>query len=232
MGRFDVWAPLAERVRLSVGDEVVAMSSRRRRLVDSRRAGAGRRGRLRLPARRRRGAAARPAVAAPARRGPRAVAHVRRRGVRLDRRRVDRAPARRSGASTSCTSGRSRPRAPSTPRSAGSTTCASIGVDLVELMPVNAFNGTHNWGYDGVLLVRRRTRRTAGRRRTSASSTAATPPGSAWSRTSSTTTSARRGNYLPLFGPYLKDGGQHLGRPGQPRRRAARRCGATSSTTR
>jgi maltooligosyltrehalose trehalohydrolase len=27
----------------------------------------------------------------------------------------------------------------------------SIGVDLVELMPVNAFNGTHNWGYDGVL---------------------------------------------------------------------------------
>ena len=26
----------------------------------------------------------------------------------------------------------------------------SIGVDLVELMPVNAFNGTHNWGYDGV----------------------------------------------------------------------------------
>ncbi len=26
----------------------------------------------------------------------------------------------------------------------------SIGVDLVELLPVNAFNGTHNWGYDGV----------------------------------------------------------------------------------
>ena len=25
-----------------------------------------------------------------------------------------------------------------------------LGVDLVELMPVNAFNGTHNWGYDGV----------------------------------------------------------------------------------
>ena len=55
----------------------------------------------------------------------------------------------------------------------------SIGVDLVEVMPVNAFNGTHNWGYDGVLLVRGRTRRTAARRRTSASSTAATPPGSA-----------------------------------------------------
>jgi maltooligosyltrehalose trehalohydrolase len=26
-----------------------------------------------------------------------------------------------------------------------------IGVDLVEVMPVNAVNGTHNWGYDGVL---------------------------------------------------------------------------------
>jgi maltooligosyltrehalose trehalohydrolase len=26
-----------------------------------------------------------------------------------------------------------------------------LGVDFVELLPVNAFNGTHNWGYDGVL---------------------------------------------------------------------------------
>jgi maltooligosyltrehalose trehalohydrolase len=26
-----------------------------------------------------------------------------------------------------------------------------LGVDFVELMPVNAFNGPHNWGYDGVL---------------------------------------------------------------------------------
>ncbi|CAN5251092.1 malto-oligosyltrehalose trehalohydrolase [soil metagenome] len=26
-----------------------------------------------------------------------------------------------------------------------------LGVDFVELMPVNAFNGVHNWGYDGVL---------------------------------------------------------------------------------
>jgi maltooligosyltrehalose trehalohydrolase len=25
-----------------------------------------------------------------------------------------------------------------------------LGIDLVELMPVNAFNGTRNWGYDGV----------------------------------------------------------------------------------
>lgn len=26
-----------------------------------------------------------------------------------------------------------------------------LGVDFVELMPLNAFNGTHGWGYDGVL---------------------------------------------------------------------------------
>ncbi|MFD4368781.1 malto-oligosyltrehalose trehalohydrolase [Rhodococcus sp. NPDC058521] len=26
-----------------------------------------------------------------------------------------------------------------------------LGIDFVELMPVNGFNGTHNWGYDGVL---------------------------------------------------------------------------------
>ncbi|MET8277777.1 malto-oligosyltrehalose trehalohydrolase [Micromonospora sp. NPDC005174] len=26
----------------------------------------------------------------------------------------------------------------------------ALGVDLVELLPVNAFNGEHNWGYDGV----------------------------------------------------------------------------------
>ncbi len=27
----------------------------------------------------------------------------------------------------------------------------TLGVDFVELLPVNAFNGVHNWGYDGVL---------------------------------------------------------------------------------
>lgn len=26
-----------------------------------------------------------------------------------------------------------------------------LGVDFVELMPVNAFSGSHGWGYDGVL---------------------------------------------------------------------------------
>ena len=27
----------------------------------------------------------------------------------------------------------------------------SLGVDMVELLPVNAFSGMRNWGYDGVL---------------------------------------------------------------------------------
>ncbi|NHU84798.1 malto-oligosyltrehalose trehalohydrolase [Kocuria sp. JC486] len=27
---------------------------------------------------------------------------------------------------------------------------AELGVDTIELLPVNGFNGTHNWGYDGV----------------------------------------------------------------------------------
>lgn len=27
----------------------------------------------------------------------------------------------------------------------------ALGIDFVELLPVNAFNGVHNWGYDGVL---------------------------------------------------------------------------------
>jgi len=37
-----------------------------------------------------------------------------------------------------------------------------LGVDLVELLPVNAFNGEHNWGYDGVCWYAP-TSRTAGR---------------------------------------------------------------------
>ena len=128
-------------------------------------------------------------------------------------------PAR---SSTSCTSARSPPRAPSTRRSAGSTTCARLGVDLVELLPVNAFNGTHNWGYDGVLW-----------------SAVHEPYGgpAAYQRFVDACHAAGlgvildvvynhlgpSGNYLPVFGPYLKSGRQHLGRPGQPRRRGLRR---------
>ena len=81
----------------------------------------------------------------------------------------------------------------------------SIGVDLVELMPVNAFNGTHNWGYDGVGWF-------------AVSESYGGPP--AYQRFVDACHVAGlavvqdvvynhlgpSGNYLPLFGPYLKQG--------------------------
>ncbi len=81
----------------------------------------------------------------------------------------------------------------------------SIGVDFVELMPVNAFNGTHNWGYDGVAWF-------------AVDETYGGP--AAYQRFVDTCHRAGlgviqdvvynhlgpSGNYLPLFGPYLKQG--------------------------
>lgn len=80
-----------------------------------------------------------------------------------------------------------------------------LGVGFVELMPVNAFNGVHNWGYDGVLW-----------------SAVHEPYGgpAAYQRLVDACHQAGigviqdvvynhlgpSGNYLPRFGPYLKDG--------------------------
>ena len=80
-----------------------------------------------------------------------------------------------------------------------------LGIDFVELLPVNGFNGTHNWGYDGVLwyavddsyggpeAYQRFVDACHGRgpRRRS--------------RTSCTTTSGRAATTCPRFGPYLHD---------------------------
>ncbi|WP_278259583.1 malto-oligosyltrehalose trehalohydrolase [Nocardioides convexus] len=82
---------------------------------------------------------------------------------------------------------------------------ASLGVGFVESMPVNAFNGVHNWGYDGVLW-----------------SAVHEPYGgpAAYQRLVDACHRAGigviqdvvynhlgpSGNYLPRFGPYLKDG--------------------------
>lgn len=82
---------------------------------------------------------------------------------------------------------------------------AGLGVGFVELMPVNAFNGVHNWGYDGVLW--------------SAVHEAYGGP-AAYQRLVDACHQAGigviqdvvhnhlgpSGNYLPRFGPYLKDG--------------------------
>jgi maltooligosyltrehalose trehalohydrolase len=81
----------------------------------------------------------------------------------------------------------------------------ALGVGFVELMPVNAFNGVHNWGYDGVLW-----------------SAVHEPYGgpAAYQRLVDACHDAGigviqdvvynhfgpSGNYLPRYGPYLKDG--------------------------
>lgn len=79
-----------------------------------------------------------------------------------------------------------------------------LGVDFVELLPVNAFNGTHNWGYDGVLWY----------------AVQETYGGPAAYQRFVDACHARglgviqdvvynhlgpSGNYLPVFGPYLDD---------------------------
>ena len=147
----------------------------------------------------------RPALAPAARRRPRAVAHLRPRDLRLDRRGAGPGGSWRARWSTSSTSAPSPPRAPSTRAIERLDHLRSIGVDLVELMPVNAFNGTHNWGYDGVDWF-------------AVTEEYGGPP--AYQRFVDACHAAGlgvvqdvvynhlgpSGNYLPLFGPYLKQG--------------------------
>ena len=106
----------------------------------------------------------------------------------------------------------------------------SIGVDFVEVMPVNAFNGTHNWGYDGVLwsAVHEAYGGPAGYQRFVDGCHAA---GLGVIQDVVYNHLGPSGNYLPLFGPYLKSGANtwgdlvNLDGDGRPR------CAATSSTT-
>jgi len=79
----------------------------------------------------------------------------------------------------------------------------SIGVDLVELMPVNAFNGTHNWGYDGVdwFAVHEGYGGPAAYQRFVDGCHAA---GLGVIQDVVYNHLGPSGNYLPLFGPYLK----------------------------
>ena len=80
-----------------------------------------------------------------------------------------------------------------------------IGVDFVELMPVNAFNGTHNWGYDGVgwFAVHEQYGGPDAYRRFVDACHAA---GLGVVQDVVHNHFGPSGNYLPLFGPYLKDG--------------------------
>jgi len=85
-----------------------------------------------------------------------------------------------------------------------------LGVDLVELMPVNAFNGTHNWGYDGVgwFAVHEGYGGPEGYRRFVDGCHAA---GLGVIQDVVHNHLGPSGNYLPLFGPYLKEGANTWG---------------------
>ncbi len=81
----------------------------------------------------------------------------------------------------------------------------SIGVDFVELMPVNAVNGVHNWGYDGVLwsAVHEPYGGPDGYQRFVDGCHAA---GLGVIQDVVYNHLGPSGNYLPEFGPYLKQG--------------------------
>ena len=80
-----------------------------------------------------------------------------------------------------------------------------LGVGFVELLPVNAFNGTHNWGYDGVLwyAVHEGYGGPAAYQRFV---DACHQRGLAVIQDVVHNHLGPSGNYLPEFGPYLRDG--------------------------
>jgi maltooligosyltrehalose trehalohydrolase len=81
---------------------------------------------------------------------------------------------------------------------------ADLGIDFVELLPVNSFNGTHNWGYDGVLwfAVHDAYGGPAGYQRFV---DACHARGLAVLQDVVYNHLGPSGNYLPRFGPYLTD---------------------------
>ncbi|MFS0866314.1 malto-oligosyltrehalose trehalohydrolase [Microbacterium sp. 179-B 1A2 NHS] len=83
-----------------------------------------------------------------------------------------------------------------------------IGVTHVELLPVNSFNGTHNWGYDGVLwsAVQETYGGPAAYQRFVDAAHAA---GLAVIQDVVYNHLGPSGNYLPEFGPYLRTGSRN-----------------------
>ena len=82
---------------------------------------------------------------------------------------------------------------------------ADLGVDFIELLPVNGFNGVHNWGYDGVLwyAVHEPYGGPAAYQRFVDAAHAA---GLGVIQDVVYNHLGPSGNYLPKFGPYLKSG--------------------------
>ncbi|TVU65697.1 malto-oligosyltrehalose trehalohydrolase [Paenarthrobacter nitroguajacolicus] len=80
-----------------------------------------------------------------------------------------------------------------------------LGIDFIELLPVNGFNGVHNWGYDGVLwyAVHEPYGGPAAYQRFVDAAHAA---GLGVIQDVVYNHLGPSGNYLPKFGPYLKSG--------------------------
>ncbi|UAL32107.1 malto-oligosyltrehalose trehalohydrolase [Nocardioides rotundus] len=87
---------------------------------------------------------------------------------------------------------------------------ADLGVDLVEVMPVNAFNGPHGWGYDGVawFAVHEEYGGPAAYQRFV---DACHARGIGVVQDVVYNHLGPSGNYLPRFGPYLTDGATDWG---------------------
>ena len=103
---------------------------------------------LRIPPERRRRGAVRPPRPQPARRRPR-----HQRGGRHDparRRRLGGPSARQRGAVYELHVGTYTPDGTLDSAIARLDHLVGLGIDFVELLPVNSFNGEYNWGYDGV----------------------------------------------------------------------------------
>lgn len=80
-----------------------------------------------------------------------------------------------------------------------------LGVEAVELLPVNTFNGTHNWGYDGVLWYAVH-EPYGGPEAYQRFVDACHARGLAVIQDVVYNHLGPSGNYLPMFGPYLGDG--------------------------
>ncbi|UWX96467.1 malto-oligosyltrehalose trehalohydrolase [Arthrobacter zhaoxinii] len=80
-----------------------------------------------------------------------------------------------------------------------------LGVRFVELLPVNAFNGTHNWGYDGVLWYAVQ-ETYGGPEAYQRFVDAAHQAGLGVIQDVVYNHLGPSGNYLPMFGPYLTEG--------------------------
>jgi len=81
----------------------------------------------------------------------------------------------------------------------------ALGIDFVEVMPVNAFNGPHNWGYDGVLWYAVH-EEYGGPQAYQQFVDACHQRGLGVIQDVVYNHLGPSGNYLPLYGPYLQEG--------------------------